>query len=545
MRSRWTACTYTSSRLGKFDEYPPLEAVFKGGPVVQKRLDDMLMTLCAGGDHGELGFFSAQVGPKGSYRTEHVLSFLSTHLEEAGPSRRWRIIMADVYGPHSDAAVFDFCWTRMYVLVLIGGGATGILQVPDTHLHCSLSRRYQDLEMQDLLEQQRRNPRGCPSRNREACCRDLIAAWRDQSMHLFAQRGWWDNLLANDLKGAEDHLGRGVAKKLWDELSMGELTEKSLLEVEEEYKSGRLAWDQVKRIIEPFPKRGQLDTYIEGMDDEGDPDEIEMGVLPWDDEERLSESEGEIEQASALADALPQHIMRRALSDAQQRCAEEGKSQLATLYRIREDARHLPDPRIRHMIDATINSVEVQVRGAKQTDQDTAAEICSAFDEESARYTAYSRPLAKRARVAKAIAKPIAKPIALDHIAASERRLLRRPVCLHAPQEFTASDLGQGRCAGGTQAHVRCRFELFARIARLYGDLDEEVQANLDRVFKRIDDHRRHAGGELAGKRYGSVFRNVMKELQAKYRAREMEALLGWVLKWLGIRGRRSVQVLG
>ena len=49
VRSRWTACTYTSSRIGKFDEYPPLEAVFKGGPVVQKRLDDMLLTLCAGG----------------------------------------------------------------------------------------------------------------------------------------------------------------------------------------------------------------------------------------------------------------------------------------------------------------------------------------------------------------------------------------------------------------------------------------------------------------------------------------------------------------
>ena len=99
VRSRWTACTYTSSEVGKFDEYPPLEVVFKGGPVVQKRLDDMLLTLCAGGDHGELGFFSAQVGPKGSYRVEHAVSFLRTHLEEAGPGRRWRIILVHFYGP--------------------------------------------------------------------------------------------------------------------------------------------------------------------------------------------------------------------------------------------------------------------------------------------------------------------------------------------------------------------------------------------------------------------------------------------------------------
>ena len=223
--------------------------------------------------------------------------------------------------------------------------------------------------MQDLVEQQRRNPQGCPSRDREACCRDLIAAWRDQRMHLLAQRGWWDNLLANDLKGAEDHLGRGVAKQLWDEMSMGIVREQALPDVEEEHKAKRLPWEAIKRIIEPFPKRGQLDTYIEGMDDEGDPDEMERGALAWDDEENLSESEGETAKAAALAAARPQDVLRRALSDAQQRCAEEGKDQLARLYRIRDDARHLPNPRIRHMIDATIHHAEVQARGAGQTDK--------------------------------------------------------------------------------------------------------------------------------------------------------------------------------
>ena len=101
-----------------------------------------------------------------------------------------------------------------------------------------------------------------------------------------------------------------------------------------------------------------------------------------------------------------------------------------------------------------------------------------------------------------------------------------------AHREFTASDIGQGRRVGGTQAHFRCLFELFARIARLYGNLDEEVQAHLDRTFKRIDDHRRKAGGDLAGKRYGSVFRDDMKELQAKYRAGEKAALAQWIEKW-------------
>ena len=205
------------------------------------------------------------------------MSFLTTHLEEARPGRRWRIILADFYGPHADDTVWDLCWSRMYVQILIGGGVTGILQVPDTHVHAPLSRRYQDLEMQDLLEQQRLNPAGCPSRSRESCCRDLIAAWRDRPMHLLAQRGWWDNILANDLKGSEDHLGRSAAKQLWDEMSMGTLREQALLDVDEEHKSNRLSWVQVKRIIEPFPKRGQLDTYTEGMDDDGGPRRYEKG----------------------------------------------------------------------------------------------------------------------------------------------------------------------------------------------------------------------------------------------------------------------------
>jgi len=457
------------------------------------------------------------------------VSFLTTHLEEARPGRRWRIILADFYGPHADDTVWDLCWSRMYVQILIGGGVTGILQVPDTHVHGPLSRRYQDLEMQDLLEQQRLNPAGCPSRSRESCCRDLIAAWRDRPMHLLAQRGWWDNLLANDLKGSEDHLGRSTAKQLWDEMSMGTLREQALLDVDEEHKSNRLSWMQVKRIIEPFPKRGQLDTYIEGMDDEGDPDEMERGALPWNDDAISPESEDEPENTAALAAARPEDAIRRVLSDAQQRLAEEGKERLARLYRIQEEAKHLPNPRIRHMIDATIHHVEVQVRGAGQADSDVAADVRATFAAESERY---QRPPAKRARVAKPIAKPSAKPVASDDIAASARRWLRKPVRLDVPREFTASDLGQGRCAGGTQAHFRCRFELFLRIARLYGNLEDEVQANLDRKFKRIDDHRRKSGGDLASKRYGSVFRDDMKELQMKYRAGEKAALAEWIEKW-------------
>ena len=75
VRARWTACTYTASDLSRFEEFPPLEALFKGGEIIRQKLEDTLIDFCAGGDHGELAFFSVRTGPKGSYRTEHVVDF--------------------------------------------------------------------------------------------------------------------------------------------------------------------------------------------------------------------------------------------------------------------------------------------------------------------------------------------------------------------------------------------------------------------------------------------------------------------------------------
>ena len=132
---------------------------------------------------------------------------------------------------------------------MIGGGITGVLQVPDTHLHQMLSRRYQDLEMLDLMEQNRAKPGGCPSRDREACMRDLLSAWRHAPLHDFARRGWWDNMLANKLDGTEDHLGCGAAAKLWSDLRMDRHRAQAMADVEEEHAAGRLRWRECSDLV--------------------------------------------------------------------------------------------------------------------------------------------------------------------------------------------------------------------------------------------------------------------------------------------------------
>jgi len=84
------------------------------------------------------------------------------------------------------------------------------------------------------------------------------------------------------------------------------------------------------------------------------------------------------------------------------------------LYHIQEEANNLRNPRIRHIIDATIHHAEVQARSAGQTDKDAVAEVRDALMVESERC---KRPLVKRA--ARAAASPPA-PLESVQVAGGE-----------------------------------------------------------------------------------------------------------------------------
>ena len=83
----------------------------------------------------------------------------------------------------------------------MGGGATGVVQVNDTHLHGLLSQAYIQLEQNDTFMQMQANPHGCPGRTREACMRDVALVWRRASLHLRSSEGFLSNMLVNALDG--------------------------------------------------------------------------------------------------------------------------------------------------------------------------------------------------------------------------------------------------------------------------------------------------------------------------------------------------------
>ena len=69
---------------------PALELVFKAeGDKVEKRLQGYIRAC------GYPSWLTVVTGPKGSYREEHILSYIETHLVRWAEGREWRIL--DLY----------------------------------------------------------------------------------------------------------------------------------------------------------------------------------------------------------------------------------------------------------------------------------------------------------------------------------------------------------------------------------------------------------------------------------------------------------------
>ena len=211
---------------------------------------------------------------------------MQRHLEPWGPGRRWRILTADDYKGHKDPRIFELCWERGYLLILIGGGITGAVQTCDTHLHLPMSMKYQHAEMAFLAEMMDLNPAGLPLMSRCDCTRELCAIYGNPALHAkVARAGTRDNMFTLPLDGSGKHLGNPKLRELWDELEMDKWTRHIVADLNRSNADRRLEWtlDFAHGLLEPCPKRCQLDEYEELMDDEGDLVDPAAGRPLWDD----------------------------------------------------------------------------------------------------------------------------------------------------------------------------------------------------------------------------------------------------------------------
>ena len=303
-RARWSATTYTKSRLEK-GKSVPLEALFKGGNTIKAGLEEALAAIRAEGKYGELPNVSVATSSSGSYGLDEVLEFMERHLEPWTPERHWKILLADAYRAHLCKEVRDLCWDKGYFLVYIGGGCTGAQQVNDTHLHGPLSREYQELEMELFAYSQEINPGGMKNMRREDCLRLLLVAHEQQAKHVYASEGYRYNLFTIPLDSkceseVDYSMGSEMSQQLFKACNMPQELPLILQDLRDEYAADRLPFNRkcFDKLVEDMPHRGHLDVMVDECIEEYG--EEEDGDAPWQDEGEGSE--GGVEQDEAATE---------------------------------------------------------------------------------------------------------------------------------------------------------------------------------------------------------------------------------------------------
>ena len=98
--------------------------------------------------------------PRGSYRLEQMLSTISNLPNRYNPftMKNFGIYVLDDYSVHLMPEVKAALFKRGYILVRIGGGVTGDIQINDTDIHSPLKKKYRELEQQLVIAQLRSDP---------------------------------------------------------------------------------------------------------------------------------------------------------------------------------------------------------------------------------------------------------------------------------------------------------------------------------------------------------------------------------------------------
>ena len=99
-----------------------------------------------------------------------------------------------------------------YVLVGIGGGITGDVQINDTDMHAPLKSKYRELEAELMIEQLQSNPNKIPQPSKDDM-RMLDIAWKSVLGCVDVEDRYKALWVTNNFDGSEDFL---VSQKIMD-----------------------------------------------------------------------------------------------------------------------------------------------------------------------------------------------------------------------------------------------------------------------------------------------------------------------------------------
>ena len=101
-----------------------------------------------------------QWAEKGSYRLPQMLQTIKNLPNRMHPfmKKAYAIYVLDDYAVHLQEEVRTALLERGYILVLIGGGITGDIQINDTDFHAPLKAKYREFEMSKMLDKLENDP---------------------------------------------------------------------------------------------------------------------------------------------------------------------------------------------------------------------------------------------------------------------------------------------------------------------------------------------------------------------------------------------------
>ena len=198
MLSRQRATVFTQMSTDVKNRMPMPEMVFKGkGTRIHLNPPDSM---------------EVQWSPSGSYRLDTMLGTIS-HLENRYnifTAKDFAVYILDDYSVHVTEEVRHAMLARGYILVVIGGGITGDIQINDTHLHHPLKQKYRARETTVMLEQLSENPDKIPAPSRDVMMHMLADSW--DSLTMDPLKCLKNNFVCNAFDGSEDFM---VSDKLF------------------------------------------------------------------------------------------------------------------------------------------------------------------------------------------------------------------------------------------------------------------------------------------------------------------------------------------
>ena len=111
------------------------------------------------------------------------------------------------------------------------GGATGVVQGPDTDLHAWLENELTGLQEASTSAQLSVRPRSTPSETRQSMVDYAIALW-EMADHKQGSKSFKRNGVNNNLDGSEDYLITRTAREFWLELILS--SKRAICEIEVE-----------------------------------------------------------------------------------------------------------------------------------------------------------------------------------------------------------------------------------------------------------------------------------------------------------------------